>query len=364
MKKMEIKLKHISYPIHIEKGLFQRAGDLIYKLFTGRKFIIITDGNVEQIYGHELLKQLRDLKAEAAVYQFPAGEQSKSHYELIRLYYYLAESNMTRKDVIIALGGGVTGDLAGYAASTWLRGTRFIQIPTSLLAMVDSGIGGKVAVNLSVGKNLVGSFYHPKCVLIDPLLLKTLPDRHFNDGMAEVIKYGCIADECLFKLLESMKSREAVMEQIEEIVFRCCDIKRNIVEEDERENNLRMILNFGHTFGHAIEKLFNYEKYTHGEAVSIGMVFIAGLSQKLGYCDGKLPERIVSLLKQFGLPVDFPELEGKQVVNSVLMDKKARTSDISLVLIKDFGKVCIESFPKSMMGGFVDAELNNKAILP
>lgn len=359
MQKLEIDLKHKKYPIYIGKGLFKDAGSFLGKIIDGRRAIIITDSNLYPSYGLELYGMLKANRNETEIYTIPAGENSKSLNELSNLYSSFAGFGITRNDYIIALGGGVTGDLAGFAASTWLRGTGFIQIPSSLLAMVDSSIGGKVAVNLPAGKNLVGSFYHPEAVLIDPLLLETLPDRHFADGMAEIIKYGCIEGEALFKRLENLKDRRNIMEYIEDIIYSCCDIKHLIVEEDEHERNLRMILNFGHTIGHAIEKYYGYEKYTHGEAVSIGMVFIAGLSQKLGYCGNNIKDRLRSLLSQFGLPVEFPDLEPETFLEAVFVDKKARTNDIYLILIKEIGNLIIEKFSKERIGGLIHEELIN-----
>ena len=193
-------------PLKIRNGLFNK--DDAYLVLKNRKAVIVSDSNVAPLYGKDLLEKLRNLGIDTDIYIIPAGEISKSHEELIKLYNYLSEINITRNDFIIALGGGVTGDLAGFAASTYLRGINLVQIPTSLLAMVDSSIGGKVAVNLTAGKNLVGSFYQPEEVLIDPMLLNTLPDRHFADGMAEVIKYGCIRDRELFFMLETLENRE------------------------------------------------------------------------------------------------------------------------------------------------------------
>jgi len=346
-----------SYPLKIKNGLFNE--DNAYSVLKGRKAVIVTDSNIAPLYGEGLLAKLRNLGIDSDIYVIPAGESSKSHDELLKLYNYLSSLNITRSDFIIALGGGVTGDLAGFAASTYLRGLNLIQIPTSLLAMVDSSIGGKVAVNLPAGKNLVGSFYQPEEVLIDPLLLNTLPDRHFADGMAEVIKYGCIRDKGLFLMLESLKDREEVMGNIEEIIFRCCSVKKDVVEQDEREKSLRMILNFGHTFGHAIEKCFDYKTYTHGEAVAIGMVFISDLSVKTGFCQRDSAERIKKLLLKFNLPVDFPKLKARDVFNAVIKDKKARTGHINLVLIEDIGSVRIEKFSKDRIGGLIDEMLGN-----
>jgi len=349
MKTLRLNLKHKTVPVEIENGLFEKAAQRIKELFGERKVMLVTDSNVGHVYAKKLFEQLNDLNIETGMYTVPAGESSKSHDQLLNLYDAFARFRLTRTDIVTAVGGGVTGDLAGYAASTWLRGTNLVHIPTSLIAMVDSSIGGKTAVNLPHGKNLVGSFYHPEIILIDPLLLETLPGRYFFDGIAEVIKYGLISDKNLFEMLESLENRENIMEHIEDIIFRCCDIKRSVVEQDETESGLRMILNFGHTFGHAIEKVFGYEKYTHGEAVSIGMVYISELSERLGFRSAELPKRIRSVLSRYGLPVDFPEMDNNAVIDAVLIDKKSRTNDINLVMIEEPGKVFIKRFPKEQI---------------
>lgn len=359
MRELTVKLTHKTYPILIENNLFQGAGAVIQRFFPARKVFVVTDSNLAPLYGKPLVDQLAKLGIQAGLYAFPSGEGSKSHEQLLKLYEAFSRAEITRKDVVVALGGGVTGDLTGFAASTWLRGTGFLQVPTSLLAMVDSSIGGKVAVNLPVGKNLVGSFHHPEAVLIDPLLLKTLPDRHFSDGMAEVIKHGCIRDKGMFEWLEELGSRERFMEHAEEIISRNCDIKRQVVQQDERETSLRMILNFGHTFGHAIEKAFHYEKYTHGECVAMGMVFAAGLSSRLGYCGADVPQRIRALATQYHLPADWPKADREIIKNTVMLDKKAQTNEICLVLIKDIGEVVLEKFQKERIGGWIDERYNH-----
>ena len=359
MRELTVKLTHKTYPILIENNLFQSAGAVIQRFFPARKVFIVTDSNLASIYGTVLVEQLAKLSTQAGLYVFPAGEGNKSHEQLLKMYEAFSQVEITRKDVVVALGGGVTGDLTGFAASTWLRGTGFLQIPTSLLAMVDSSIGGKVAVNLPVGKNLVGSFYHPEAVLIDPLLLNTLPDRHFSDGMAEVIKHGCIRDKEMFEWLEELGSRDNFMAHAEEIICRNCDIKRLVVQQDERETSLRMILNFGHTFGHAIEKAFHYEKYTHGESVAMGMVFAAELSCRLGYCDADVPQKIRSIVTQYHLPTAWPEVNSEIIQKTVMLDKKAQTDELSLVLIKSIGEVVLEKFPKERIGGWIDEKSNH-----
>lgn len=359
MRELTVRLSHKTYPIYIENGLFNKAGETIRRFFPGRKAFVVTDSNLVPRYGEALIDQLNQLGIPNGLYTIPAGESSKSHDQLIKLYGALSEAEITRKDVIIAVGGGVTGDLTGFAASTWLRGTGFLQIPTSLLAMVDSSIGGKVAVNLPVGKNLVGSFYHPEAVLIDPMLLNTLTDRIFADGMAEVIKHGCIRDPELFELLESLNGREDFMAHAEEIIYRNCEIKKKVVEEDERESGPRMILNFGHTFGHAIEKAFHYEKVTHGEAVAMGMVFAAELSASLGICDEAVPQRIRSCLNRYHLPTSWPKIHPDTIKNAVILDKKAQTHELVLVMIKSIGEVILQKYPKTQIGGWIDEKLNH-----
>jgi hypothetical protein len=241
MRELTIKLPDKSYPILIKKGLFERAGEFIQKLFADCKVFIVTDSNVASVYGDKLVKQLDKAGVVSYLYVFPAGESSKCHNELLKIYEALGKAGITRKDTVVALGGGVTGDLTGFAASTWLRGTGFLQIPTTLLAMIDSSIGGKVAVDLPAGKNLVGSFYHPKAVLIDPLLLNTLPDRVFADGMAEVVKHGCIRDEGLFSELEQMKSRSQIMSLIDNII-QVMGSSRNIFISNETCNRQEDIM--------------------------------------------------------------------------------------------------------------------------
>lgn len=357
MKEIVVNTETRKYSIKIKNGLLN--DDSTFSMLKGRKAVIITDSNVALLYGGSLLNRLRNSGIDTDIYAVPAGESSKSLEELTKLYNFLSETSITRSDYIIALGGGVTGDLAGFAASTYLRGLNLVQIPTSLLAMVDSSIGGKVGVNLPAGKNLVGSFYQPVAVLMDPTLLNTLPDRYFYDGMAEVVKYGCIRDTELFEMLETLDDRDEITDNIENIIFRCCTVKKDVVEQDEKERNLRMILNFGHTFGHAVEKCFGYKTYTHGEAVAIGMVFISRLSYKLGCCNKDVPERIKRLLVKLNLPADFPEIKADDVFSAVVRDKKSRTDSINLVLIENIGKVKIEAFSRDSIGGLIHEMLGN-----
>ncbi len=326
-----------SYPIIIEDGLLDRVDVEIKKIFNGNKIFILTDENVNKHYGEKITSKLKDVGYEVKRQVLSAGEETKSFFTLPEVYNELLDFNLTRSDLIITLGGGVIGDLGGFVASTYLRGVSFIQIPTSLLAQVDSSVGGKVAVDLEKGKNLVGSFYHPKSVLIDPLVLKTLDKRFLVDGMAEVIKYGCIKDKELFKYLENIHNYDELINNIGTIIHRCCDIKREVVEKDERDTGERMLLNFGHTIGHAIEQYYNYSKYTHGEAVAIGMYNISLLSEEYGLTEIGTSKRIKSILEKYDLPYEM-EIDIENILDTMNLDKKKLGKKLNLITLKEIGK--------------------------
>lgn len=340
MKKLTVDLKDLSYDVLIDSGLRHRFDLEIKKVFNGDKIAVITDENLNEIYGEELLRNLEKSFSVKFIVIKP-GEKSKSFNSLIPIYNELLDFKLTRSDLIIAFGGGVVGDLAGFVASTFLRGVNFIQIPTSLLAQVDSSVGGKVAVDLERGKNLVGSFYHPKLVLIDVEFLKTLPEKFFNDGLGEVIKYGAIRDKELFKELESFKDKEQLKENMEHIIYTCCNIKRIVVENDEKDKGERMILNFGHTLGHGIEKIYNYETYSHGEAVAIGMYEITLLSEKMKITKEGTANRIKELLEKYALPIDAEIKDENALIEAIKLDKKNLNSTLNLILIKDIGEAMI-----------------------
>ena len=338
MKEIQVALGEKSYWIKIAAGLLAAAGDEIRRVLPQtEKIAVITDSNVSPLYGERLRKSLEMAGFSVTVWEFPAGEESKNLAVLGRLYEGLAAAGLTRSDAIVALGGGVTGDMAGLAAATYLRGIAFIQIPTSLLAAVDSSVGGKVAVDLPQGKNLVGAFYQPKLVLIDPELLYTLPPRFLHDGLAEVIKYGCIRDTGLFTRLEQLPGDAALLAQAEEIIAACCTIKARIVAQDEFDTGERMLLNFGHTLGHAVEKAFHYDTYSHGEAVGLGMVLLTSQAEKLGLTDPGTAAKIAALLQKFSLPVEIT-LPREEFIKTIALDKKKRGSQLTLVLIKDIGE--------------------------
>lgn len=333
--KMMVNLKEDSYPIYIEQGILKQTNTYIKEVFSGNKIMIISDDQVHFHYGALLTKVLKqDYIVESIV--IPHGESSKCFDMLPSIYQSLLQFKLTRTDLIIALGGGVIGDLAGFAAATFLRGIPLVQIPTSLLAQVDSSVGGKVAVDLAEGKNLVGAFYHPKLVLIDPLTLHTLPTRFINDGMGEVIKYGCIKDEGLFEKLNEYQDFNALFKDIEAIIYRCIDIKREVVEKDPFDFGERLLLNFGHTLAHAIEQYYHYESYSHGEAVAIGMVQITKIAEEQGLTKVGTAKRIENVVKKYHLPFES-NIKTKELLAAIALDKKNIDKNLSLIILHVIG---------------------------
>ena len=332
MKKLTIKLKN-SYDVLIEKGLLQKSGELIKAISKSNKAFVISDSNVYNFYGKELMTSLEKAGFKTAKFIFEAGEKSKNLHTIEKIYQELALFNMTRSDIIVDLGGGVCGDIAGFCASTFLRGVPCVHIPTSLIAQVDSSIGGKTGVNLENGKNLVGTFYQPSLVIVDPLLLDTLEDLYFEDGMAEVIKYAAIKDKSLFLKLLSNDPRK----DIEEVIFTCLSIKKEFVEEDEFDKSSRMLLNFGHTIGHAIESYYNYNKFSHGQAVALGMKYISMFGEEIGITSKGTSKQIEDILKLYSLPT---EIEGSlsEILKYISLDKKNILGQLNLILIKEIGE--------------------------
>jgi len=340
-KNIFVDLKENSYNIFIKKGLLNNIGEEIKKIYKGKKIFIITDENVNKYYGEIVVKSLNDAGYSTRKLALEPGEETKSFDTLPKIYKELLDFKLTRKELIITLGGGVIGDLGGFAASTFLRGVPFIQVPTSLLAQVDSSVGGKVAVDLPEGKNLVGSFYQPKAVFIDPEVLHTLSNKFYKDGMAEVIKYGCIKDKDFFYKLMSLKSRDEVMDNIEEIIYKCCDIKRQVVEMDEKDLGERMLLNFGHTLGHAIEKYYNFTTYSHGEAVGIGMYNISLKAEKDGITAKGTTEEIKKILINYDLPYEVDLEDNSSVIETIALDKKNIGNTLKVILLEEIGKSII-----------------------
>ena len=326
------------YEIKIGRGSLDQAGVLCRQAIpNARKLTIVTDSRVLPLYLARTADSLEQMGFQIQCLTVPAGEASKSAEQLVILWEKMMAFGMTRTDAVVALGGGVVGDLAGFAAATLLRGVDYVQIPTTQLSQVDTSVGGKVAIDLRAGKNLAGAFWQPSLVIIDPGCLDTLPDRTFSDGMAEVIKYGCILDRKLFELLNRCGSRVRVMERIVDVVYTCCDLKRRVVVEDERDTGLRQLLNFGHTVGHAFELAGHYETWTHGQGVAAGMNWAAQLGVELGVTPPETVECIQELLKKFDLPLDIP-CPWETMTEAVGLDKKNAGDHISLIVLEKLGQ--------------------------
>ena len=338
---IEVKLGERSYPIHVGQAIGLAN---LPELKSGTRILMVADSNVDPLHGEKCQKQLEAGGLEVVRVVVPAGEATKSLKWLGFLYEKAAAAGIDRSGAILALGGGVTGDLAGFLAATYLRGVRFVQVPTSLLAMVDSSVGGKTGINLEQGKNLVGSFYQPVVVDADLELLKTLPQREYLSGLAEVVKYGVIWDAPFFTKLE--KHRTELVERdpvfLEKVVARCCEIKAEVVALDERETGPRAILNFGHTLGHAIEKVDGYGRWLHGEAVSIGMHYAVRLSSSVQGFPVVEADRVVALLDGLGLPIRPASgeiVDWSALGKAMLSDKKTLKSRPRFVLAKKLGSV-------------------------
>ena len=339
------------YEVLIGSGLLSSLGMHAAQIKGVQKVCIVSDSNVWPLYGHIAQRSLEDAGLAVIRFVFPAGEMSKNAATYLELLNFLAENRITRADLIVALGGGVVGDLAGFAAATYLRGIPFIQVPTTLLAMVDSSVGGKTAIDLPAGKNLVGAFYQPKLVLCDLNCLNTLPDDIFRDGCAEVIKYGILYDPVLFSHLAQFGlnfHREAV-------ISRCVELKRDVVAEDEFDTGSRMKLNLGHTVGHAVEAISNYQ-ISHGKAVAIGMAIVARGARKAGFCEDTAAESIVRILNDFLLPVScgYP---AEELALYTMSDKKRSGGTVNLILPRGIGDCVIRPTPTEEIESFIKAGL-------
>jgi len=337
MKKINIQFDERSYPIYVGEGLISNY-ELISQHILGKKVAIITNETVADIYLKTLMDTVSSHKELISII-LPDGESYKSKDSLDSIYAQLLENKADREITLIALGGGVIGDITGFAAATYMRGVNFIQIPTTLLSQVDSSVGGKTGINHPLGKNMIGAFYQPKCVISDMNVLKTLPSRELSAGLAEVIKYGLIRDNKFFEWLEShiQYLMEMNPKYLIEAVQRSCENKAAVVEADEFESGIRAILNLGHTFGHAIEVAQGYGNWLHGEAVGAGMVMAAKLSQSMGWLADKDVGRIVALIKKAGLPTEPPKISVKKYMELMMLDKKTKDGQINLVLQKSIG---------------------------
>ena len=342
MDKIRVDLGSRSYNILIKPGIWDDSGDLLSKYVKDKKCFIVSDDNVFSLYGTKLKSALKEARCmNIKSFTFVPGEPSKNIKTLNSIYNKMALSEIDRKSVVIALGGGVPGDIAGFAAATYMRGIDYIQVPTSLLAMVDSSVGGKTGIDLSHGKNLVGAFWQPKLVIIDPSTLNTLPIRELRSGLSEVVKYGVIQDKELF--LHISKNIEKIL-NIDlklycSLIARCCWLKAEVVKKDELENGIRAILNYGHTFGHAIEAVTKYEKYTHGEAIAIGMNMAAKVAEYLKYLDKDSINILENLFDNLGLPKEAEGVQVDQIYNAMFKDKKADGGKIKYVIPVKIGDV-------------------------
>ena len=341
-----------SYDIHIGAGILSQTGAKIQAMGKVNKVCILSDSNVYPLYGKTVTDSLNNYGFEVGSFVFTAGENSKNGYTYLEILNFLAENQLTRTDLIIALGGGVVGDLAGFAAATYLRGIRYIQIPTTLLAAVDSSVGGKTAIDLPAGKNLAGAFYQPSLVLCDTDTLNTLPDEIFRDGCAEIIKYAILFDSSLFSLLW----KEGMDFEREAVIARCIEHKKWIVEQDERDTGMRRMLNLGHTIGHGVETGSNYS-LSHGKAVAIGMAIVTRAAVQRDFCEKCTGDRILTLLHQFGLPTTTNDT-AQMLFSCALSDKKRNGNFVHLILPKAIGHCEIVTIPVSDLIAFIEDGLH------
>lgn len=350
MKTVHVKASR-SYDVLIGSGLLASLGSRAAAMKKVKKVCIVSDSNVWPLYGETTKKSLLDAELDAVEFVFPAGEASKNAETYLRLLNFLAENQLTRTDLIVALGGGVVGDLAGFAAATYLRGIPFFQVPTTLLAAVDSSVGGKTAIDLPVGKNLVGAFYQPALVLCDTDCLNSLPEDIFRDGCAEVIKYGVLYDPELFSHL----AEKGIDFDREAVIARCVELKRDVVAEDEFDTGARMKLNLGHTVGHGVEAQSNFE-ISHGKAVAIGMAIVSRAGAKWDICEKSAKESILEILERFGLPCAC-DFSADDLYLCALSDKKRSGGKVNLIIPEHIGFCRIVPTAVEEMKAFIEAGL-------
>jgi 3-dehydroquinate synthase len=341
-----VNLPQNPYNIVISPGSLPSLGSHLIKLNLGAKVLLISNPEIFDFYGETAIASLQAAGFTVATHLIPAGESYKTLESIAKIYDLALENYLERSSTMIALGGGVIGDMTGFAAATWLRGINFVQVPTSLLAMVDAAIGGKTGVNHPKGKNLIGAFYQPRLVFIDPQVLTNLPLREFRAGMAEVVKYGIIWDADLFRQLEEAERLDGISHLSEEllqtIISRSCQAKADVVGQDEKEAQLRAILNYGHTIGHAIESLTGYGTINHGEAVAMGMVAAGKLATALGMWTEEEEKRQNALIKKAGLPTEIPSnLSVEDIIETLKTDKKVKSGKVRFILPNKIGEVII-----------------------
>lgn len=348
MQKIHVDLQKNSYDILIGEKLLENCGEYIKSVEKSGKAFIICDTNVAPLYLETVENSLENAGFETAAHIFPFGEQNKTIDSVISMVEDMADEQLCRTDFVVALGGGVCGDMAGFAASMFMRGIDFIQLSTSLLSDIDSSVGGKTGCDLENGKNLVGAFHQPKLVLIDTSALNTLPKHFLADGMGEMIKYGVISSKSLFDTISN-----GDLEHItDDMIYECVDIKRRIVENDEFEHGERKLLNFGHTLGHAIEKYYNFEKYSHGEAVTIGMVMMTKAAENNGLCESGTADKIIDCANKYGLPTSC-EAPLDDIVEITVNDKKRRGDMIDIVCPKKIGEAFVHTIKVSELLTFL-----------
>jgi 3-dehydroquinate synthase len=341
---IKVDIPENSYEITVAPGSLDQLGEQMTGLKLGKKVLLVSNPMIFKHYGERAIASLKNAGFDVVHYNLPPGERYKTLNSIQKIYDVALEHRLERSSTMVALGGGVVGDMTGFAAATWLRGINVVQVPTSLLAMVDSSVGGKTGVNHPQGKNLIGAFHQPSLVLIDPEVLKTLPVAEFRAGMAEVIKYGVIWDAELFTQLEASKHldqlRYVKSDLINYILTHSCQAKADVVSQDEKESGLRAILNYGHTIGHAVESLTNYRLLKHGEAVGIGMIAAGEIAVKLGLWQKADTERQNALIKKAGLPTKLPAgLDIAAIIDALQLDKKVKSGKVRFVLPTQIGAV-------------------------
>lgn len=339
MSVLTVNLGENSYDIVIDRDVLSTLGARCKALELHGVAAVVTNPTVAALYADTVRKSLADAGYDVVLVEIPDGEEYKNSATLNSIYDAFVEGGIDRSSFVVALGGGVVGDMAGFAAATWLRGVPFVQVPTTLLSQVDSSVGGKTGIDHPRGKNLIGAFYQPKLVLIDVATLQTLDQRQFRAGIAEVIKYGVSLDLQFFEFIERHTEQLLALDGgiLIETILRCCQLKAQVVELDEKESGLRAVLNYGHTLGHAFEALSGYRGLVHGEAVAIGMGLAAAVSAARGVCSRQDVERIATLIRRCGLPVDIPEYDRQQLLNAIATDKKSRGGLITFICNQGIG---------------------------
>lgn len=351
MNVLNIKAGTSEYNVYISQEIKKSIPQKLKTAFPKSRFAIITDENVFRLYGKEIETSFDQNQLDYDIIRVTPGEKSKSLSVFADIVSYLAKANYNRADVIVAFGGGVVGDLSGFVASSFLRGIRYVQIPTTLLSQIDSAVGGKTAVNIPEGKNLVGAFYHPNAVYIDTDFLQTLPKQDFADGMSEMIKYALIKDKDMFDVLENGDGIHAASEILEELIVRCLEIKRDVVAADEKDNGERMLLNYGHTIGHGLERICatSSKTMTHGQGVACGMAAITAASEHMGQTKSGTTKRIVALLQKTGLPHSIDGFDKQDILKGIFVDKKNVADRLNIILVDETGHAFIHDIQKDQM---------------